>query len=194
MPHVSIKLFILEGIIRVVFPLLGVALLVSGLLGTVSFGVVPLYEAMRSRQWAPVPATIESVRVVPARYLRNRPLPALDVRFRFELEGVSFVGTRYDLQQGFDLQQELEATLSRLPPGADVTAWVSSSAPEQAMLQRSLNWSLLWLVLPYALLSLLGGLFLLGGMVAWNEARPLRSRVAESRETESPPKKAAKKA
>lgn len=181
MSRVSLKLFLLEGTIRVVFPLLGVALLVSGLFGVVSFGVLPLVDAMRSRQWTPVPATLEAVRLAPAQLLRNRPLPAFEVRYRYQFDGADFVGTRFDLHNGVDHRGAVKAHIARLPVGTELTAWVNPNSPDQAMLQRSLNWPLLGLVLPFGAIGLIGGLFLLGGMVAWNDSRSLLRKDVAAR-------------
>ncbi|MDO9598660.1 MAG: DUF3592 domain-containing protein [Azoarcus sp.] len=181
MSRVSLKLFLLESTIRVVFPLLGVVLLVSGLFGVISFGALPLVDAMRSRQWTPVPATLESARIAPAQILRNRPLPALEVRFHYQFGGMDLVGNRYDLHYGFDHRGALEASMARLPAGTELVAWVNPHSPDQVMLQRSLNWPLLALVIPFGAIGLTGGLLLLGGMVGWNEARPLQRGEASAR-------------
>lgn len=174
MPRTSFKLLLVECGIRVVFPLLGIVLLMSGLFGAITVGVQPLYEAMQTRQWRPVPATLEMARMEPADLLYNRPLPALKVRFRYQLDAQEYVGTRYDLHQGLAFRRMVEGALKELSPGKAVTAWVSPQDPQQALLVRSLNWPMLAMALPFAAVAVLGGLLLLLGMVAWNHSRPFQ--------------------
>jgi hypothetical protein len=167
-------LYLVEGGIRLIFPLFGVALLVAGIFGAISFGVQPLYEAMQTRQWTPVPATLEVVSIEPADLLHNRPLPALKVRYRYMVDTEGFVGSRYDLHQGVGYHKTLVAVLRDMDIGQSVTAWIDPADPRKVVLERSLNWTLLAMALPFVAIALLGGFLLLGGMVAWNQARPLR--------------------
>lgn len=169
MRRTSLKRYLLEAVIRVVLPLFGVAVLMSGLLGVVSFGIVPVFDAMRSRQWTPVVATLDWARIEPARMARNRPLPMLDVRYTYRYRGVEFVGRRNDLHFGVDTPQGVTASLRQFEDGRALTAWVNPAAPEQAMLDRSLHWGVLALSIPAAVMALIGGLLVFGGMVAWND-------------------------
>lgn len=172
----SLKLNLIEGGIRVVLPLLGVAMLAAGIFGLMSFTVQPLYEAMQTRQWVAVPARLESASVDAASYLTSRPLPALAVRFRYQYGSREYVGDRYDLHQGFERRSVIERNLALLRSGESLTAWVNSEEPSQAVLVRSLNWPLLTMGIPFAVVALVGGLLLLGGMVAWNQAPAVRRR------------------
>jgi hypothetical protein len=169
-------LYLVEGGIRLIFPLLGVTLLVAGIFGAISFGVQPLYEAMQTRQWRPVPATLELASIDPADFLRNRPLPALKVRYRYTVGTRSYVGSRYDLHRGVGYQRALEAVLREVSVGQPVTAWVDPGDPGKVVLVRSLNWALLAIALPFLAVARLGGFLLRGGRDAWNLARPLRGR------------------
>ncbi len=175
MSRTSLKLYLVEGGIRLIFPLFGVALLVAGIFGAISFGVQPLYEAMQTRQWTPVPATLELASIEPADLLRNRPLPSLKVRYRYTVDAEGFVGSRYDLHQGVGYHRTLAAVLREMDIGQSVTAWIDPADPGKVVLVRSLNWTLLAMALPFVAIALLGGFLLLGGMVAWNQARPLGS-------------------
>lgn len=170
MSRISLKVHLIEGGIRVVFPLLGIFFLVAGIFGAISFGVQPLYEAMQTRQWVEVPAVLESVRIEPPDILHNRPLPALMVRFRYQHGSKEYVGSRYDLHQGAERRGVVEANYRELNASQAVTAWVNPQMPSQALLVRSLSLPLLAMSVPFAALALLGGVLLLGGMVAWNQA------------------------
>ncbi|QDF99196.1 hypothetical protein CJ010_22965 [Azoarcus sp. DD4] len=180
MRRVPLKQYLLEAVIRVALPLLGVVLLVAGLLGVVSFGVVPTLDAMRSRQWTPVVATLDWARIEPATVARSRPLPTLAVRYSYRYGGVDFVGRRNDLHFGLDTPSAVQARLRQVEDGRALTAWVNPAAPEQAMLDRSLHWGVLLLSIPAALVALIGGLLVFGGMVAWNDWRPLWRRQPEA--------------
>ncbi|PLX76708.1 MAG: hypothetical protein C0607_03725 [Azoarcus sp.] len=189
MSRTSLKLYLVEGGIRLIFPLFGVALLVAGIFGAISFGVQPLYEAMQTRQWTPVPATLEFVSIEPADLLRNRPLPSLKVRYRYTVDAEGFVGSRYDLHQGVGYHRTLAAVLREMDIGQSVTAWIDPADPGKVVLVRSLNWTLLAMALPFVAIALLGGFLLLGGMVAWNQARPLGS-LGGSSAPEAKPRRA----
>jgi len=97
------------------------------------------------------------------------------VRYRYTVDAESFVGSRYDLHKGVGYHRALKAVLGGMVVGQPVTAWIDPGDPRKVVLERSLNWGLLAMALPFAAIALLGGLLLLGGMVAWNQARPLRS-------------------
>lgn len=178
MPRVSLKQTLLEILIRVALPLLGVHLLVAGTLGVVSFLLLPLFEAMHSRQWTPVVATLESARVERAELLRVRPLPALEVRYSYRYRGADFVGSRNDLHHGLDTPAGVRNRLVMVEDGRALTAWVNPDKPAQALLDRSLNWGVMVLAVPAAVLALVGGLLVFIGMVAWNDWRPMWWRPA----------------
>jgi hypothetical protein len=177
MPHVPLKLRLLEAVIRIVLPFLGILLLVAGLMGVVSFAAMPLAEAMRSRQWVPVPAHVEHIQVMPADLMRNRPLPQLQVEYRYRYEGTWYTGDRHDLHHGLDTEKAMDARLAKLEDGEPGTAWVNPKAPEQSMMDRSLHWPVVALALPAAVVAVLGGLLVFAGMVAWNDWRPAWRRT-----------------
>lgn len=178
MRRVSLKQYLLEAVIRAVLPLLGVMMLMSGLLGVVSFTVVPVVDAMRSRQWTPVAATLEWARVEPPAPGRIRPLPALEVRYSYRFAGADFVGQRNDLHFGLNSAAAVQRRLREIEDGRALVVWVNPEAPTQAMLDRSLHWGVMVWTLPSALFALVGGLLVFVGMVAWNDWRPLWRREA----------------
>lgn len=173
MHRIPLRSYLLEALLRVALPLFGVALLVAGLSGVVSFGVVPIYDAMRSRQWTPVPATLQAVRLDAPALLHSRPLPALAVRYSYRFAGGEFVGERPDLHHGLDLPDAVRQRLRELGNGRELVAWVNPRAPEQAMLDRSLHWGVVVLSIPAGMIALVGGLLVFGGMVLWNDWQPL---------------------
>ncbi len=172
MSRISLKFRLLEAAIRVVLPSAGIVLLVAGLMGLVSFAGMPLLEAVRCRQWIPVPAQLEKVEVLPPDFVRSRPLPALAVRYRYHYENADFTGERHDLHHGLDTAGEMLRRLEQLNDSPSVTAWVNPKTPEQSMLERSLHWTVVALALPAGVLTLLGAILVFAGMVAWNDWRP----------------------
>lgn len=176
MPRAPLKVYLLEVAIRVVFPLLGVTMLVSGFSGVLSFGVMPLFDAMRSREWTPVSATLIDARVEPANVLRSRPLPAIKLEVSYTFQGEAYVGSRYGLHDGFAAGDVAEARVQALRARESLVAWVNPQNPRDALLDRSLDWQLFIMVVPFAAVGMVGGVLLLGGMVAWNEGwrRPRR--------------------
>ncbi len=172
MPHIPFKLRLFEAAIRVVLPVVGIALLVFGLMGVVSFAAMPLLEAVRCRQWVPVSAQLERVEVLSPDFVHNRPLPMLTVRYRYRYENTDFTSDRHDLHHGLDTTDGMSMRLVQLNDSPSITAWVNPNIPEQSMLERSLHWSVLVLALPSGLLVLVGAILVFAGMVAWNDWRP----------------------
>ncbi|ANQ86944.1 DUF3592 domain-containing protein [Azoarcus olearius] len=167
----SLRQYLLEALLRAAVPLVGVSLLVAGVLGVVSFGVLPMVDAMRSRQWLPVEARLEWVRAEPAAPMRIRPLPAIRVSYQYSYGGADYVGRRTDLHHGLNTPAAVARRLSEVRESEPLVAWVNPAAPEQAMLDRSIHVAVVVLALPSALLALVGGLAVFLGMVAWNDWR-----------------------
>lgn len=129
--------------------------------------------------WVPVPATIETSKYVPRS--GGNSTARLEVTFRFELDGKSYVGNRID-NAGFSIDSRslLAERMSKYPVGAKVTAYVNPSDPSRAILDRSM---------PRTLID--GVLFLLpficvGVLIARLLWRQLFSRSAQPRDGQTP--------
>lgn len=153
-------------------PLLGVVLLVSGLLGVVSFGVLPILDMLRTRAWVPVPAAVEEVSLRVPNWPVKPPLEALDIRYRYEHAGTAHQGVRYDPHGGLLSAQAGRATIAGLQATPAITVWMNPVAPAQAIVHRDVRWQVLALALPSLALALGGGVMIYWGMVAWTREEP----------------------
>jgi uncharacterized protein DUF3592 len=155
-------------VIRVGLPVLGVALLMAGLLGIVSYGVLPSVDALRSRDWQPVEASIDYVglRLPPSRLHPN--LDAVEIRYRYFAAGAEHSGVRYDPHDGQYSRPLSQEVFARLQSAGTIAVWVNPADPDDAMVSRELRWPVLFFTLPALALALAGGLMLFAGMLAWS--------------------------
>lgn len=166
--------------LRVCFPLAGVFLLTLGLLGLLSYGVLPLADAWRARNWQPVPAVLEHVALRPETSPLHPPLDSVQVVFRYQAAGAEHVGQRLDPHDGRFPRSHGNAVIDVLRGQAELVAWVNPADPAEAMLARELRWTVLVFALPALAMMVVGALLLFGGMLAWNNvaARPGGRRAA----------------
>jgi len=159
-------------VVRVGLPLIGVALLMTGLIGVVSYGVLPTIDAWSSRHWQPVEATIESVSLSPPPSRFHPRLETLDIRYEYTVDGTAHVGTRYDPHSGQYAHPQNSEILASLKTSPKITVWVDPENPEDAMVLRELRLPVLVFVVPALGLALAGGLMLFTGMLSWNHDHP----------------------
>ncbi|KON81671.1 DUF3592 domain-containing protein [Azoarcus sp. PA01] len=151
-------------------PLLGVGLLMLGLLGVVSYGVLPSVESLRSRGWQPVEASIESVSLHGPPSNLHPPLDSVRIRYRYRFGDVDHDGVRYDPHDGQYARDSSQAVIAGLQASPRITVWVNPSDPDDAMVFRELRWGVFLFTFPALALALAGGLMLFVGMLAWSQA------------------------
>lgn len=158
-------------VIRVGLPLIGVALLMTGLLGVVSYAVLPLLDTLRARDWQPVGATVESVSVIPA-VSRLRPaLDTVEIRYTYTVAGAARTGVGFDPHGGQYAQPEAGEVLSKLKTSPQITVWVNPDDANEALVLTGVRLPVVLLAVPAFGLALVGGLLLFTGMLAWNHNR-----------------------
>ncbi|MCK0510196.1 DUF3592 domain-containing protein [Aromatoleum buckelii] len=155
-------------------PLLGVGLLMAGLLGVVSYGVLPFMESLRSRHWQPVEAAIESVSLHAPPSSLHPPLDSVQIRYRYRVGDADHDGMRYDPHDGQYARDSSQSIVAGLQASPRITVWVNPSDPDDAMVFRELRWAVFLFTFPALALALAGGLMLFAGMLAWNQAKPGR--------------------
>ncbi|CAI07692.1 hypothetical protein ebA2790 [Aromatoleum aromaticum EbN1] len=153
-------------------PLIGVGLLMVGLLGVVSYGVLPSVESLRSRSWQPVEASIESVSLQGPPSSLHPPLDSVQIRYRYRVGDVDHDGIRYDPHDGQYARDSSQAIVAGLQASPRITVWVNPSDPDDAMVFRELRWGVFLFTFPALALALAGGLMLFAGMLAWSQAKP----------------------
>lgn len=166
---------------RVLLPLFGMALVTTGLLGVLSFAVLPLVDLLRTQNWVAVPATVESVSRRPPRTPLHPPLDSLEISYRYSLNGSTHHGARFDLQEGLYDAQAAGATVAELSGSPAITVWVNPAAPDQAIAHRELRWPLFLLALPALVLLVIGVAMVYRGMLAWTGGRAMPPSAGEDR-------------
>jgi len=125
----------------------GIFLLVS--LGFLVLGVVPtVIDAMRMRQWEPVPAQLLDVRVASSRNSSGSTTTRVRARYSYVVAGRTYTGERVAVSSMADnlgdFWYQLGWQLKRAhQQGKPATAWVNPADPTKAVLDRSLRWPLL---------------------------------------------------
>lgn len=157
--------------IRVGLPLIGVALLMTGLLGVVSYAVLPTIDTLRARDWQPVEATIESVSLVPTVSELHPPLDTVEIRYTYMADDGPHTGLRFDPHGGQYAQSVANEVVSKLKTSPQITVWVNPDDASDAMVFTGLRLPVLLLAIPAFGLALIGGLLLFTGMLAWNHNR-----------------------
>jgi hypothetical protein len=165
--------------VRVGLPLIGVALLMTGLLGVVSYGVLPALEALRSRNWQPVEASVESAGLsMPVSRLHPR-LDTVEIQYRYFVGETPYRGVRYDPHEGQYAPEISGEILAHLRTSPQITVWVNPDNPAEALVLRDLRLPVLILTVPAFGMALAGGLMLFTGMLSWSHD-PLTWRAGAS--------------
>lgn len=154
--------------LRLGVPLVGISVLTLGLFGLLSYGLLPVAESMRMRDWHAVPAMLEQVAVRPGASSLLPPFDTVEVRFRYQGGGVTRTGRRFDVHEGRVLRSQAATIASDLKPERPLTVWVDPDDPAQAVMRREVRWDVLAFVLPALAMLVTGGMMLFVGMVAWN--------------------------
>jgi hypothetical protein len=175
--RLSLRARMLDLAVRALLPLLGIAVLTSGLVGVLTFAVLPFVEVFASRNWIPVQASVVSAQVSPPRIVIPLPVDLVEVRYRYAFEEREYVATQFGPHGRLESRKKSRAFVDAAMPGTTITVWVHSRDPARAMVQRELNWQLIALALPALLLCGLGFLMVLAGMMIWNDRRSLFRRL-----------------
>lgn len=138
-------------------------------MGFLVLGMVPaVIDAVRMRQWEPVPAQVLEARLASSRSSNGNTTSRVHARYRYAVAGSTYTGDRVAVSNMADNLGDFWYQLgwqlkSAQQQGKPVTAWVNPADPTEAVLDRSLRWPLLgfWAIF----LVVFGGVG--GGMLAW---------------------------
>lgn len=164
--------------LRLGVPLAGVFLLTLGLLGLLSWGVLPALEAWSARDWQGVPATLQRVTVRPHEGGLLPPFDTVEVSYRYRIGGVERVGRRLDVHDGRAVATQAALIAEALRGEVGLRAWIDPADPTRALIRREPRWDVVVFVLPALAMIVAGGVLLFVGMVAWQggDALALRRR------------------
>lgn len=174
--RLTLRARLLDIAVRALLPFLGIGVLTSGLVGLLTFGVLPLVELLSGRAWMSVEATVESVSVSQPRVAIPLDLDIIELRYHYEYAGTLFTSMQFGPHGGLENRTKSRAFLDTAEPGAAITVWVDLDNPQHAMVNRDLNWGLIALSLPALLLCAIGFLMVLAGMLVWNDRRSMFRR------------------
>lgn len=169
-------------VVRIGFPLFGACLLALGILGLVSFAVLPTFEALRSSDWRPVPAVLETAALRPPTSRLHPPLDTLEIRYRYTIGDIEYSDDCFDPHTGLYLHSVSQAVLAELRASPEIVVWVNPANPAEAMVRRDLRWPVLLFAVPALAMALLGGLLVFTGMLAWNNVDLKLGRHASGRQ------------
>lgn len=153
--------------LRLSVPLAGVFLLTLGLLGALSWGLLPVMEAWSARHWQRVPATLQQVTVHAQADGLLSPFNTVEVSYRYRIEGVERVGRRLDVHDGRAVGGRAAVIAEAVRGEAGLRVWVDPANPARALIRRELRWDVVVFVLPALGMIVAGVVLLFAGMVAW---------------------------
>lgn len=159
---------------RLSLVLVGFLFLAGGSLSTWFLALQPLADAWRSRDWKSVSAVLESVDLGAGPAGGQRSVKVL-VRYRYQVQGQTYVGTRLGLHDWIDNREAQQEAYADLLYRRRVQVWYNPLQPGEAVLRRDIHWSIIALGLPALAAALMGGVLLwaatVAGLDAWRAAR-----------------------
>ena len=136
-------------------PFFGVVLIGIGLAALVFGAAAMLLEWQQMRHWQQVEAHLTHVQEITTE--NGRQIVALEVRYRYTIDGRSYTGWRLGIHSGFgDLDgfytRHSKLLTTALEEQRSVPVWVNPADHQQAVLDRDMRWWILTLNLGLALL------------------------------------------
>ena len=153
-------------------PLLGGFLLAVGVLGVVTFALLPAVEAIGCRTWEPAEAIVDEFRVDDAGLLLPVPIRRISLTYHYKWTGDDHQGDRFGPHGGLigGLPEE------PIEPGDEIVVWVNPANPSQALVSRDFQWPLFAIGLVSLSAALVGGFAVFLGMVMMNDRRLMLGR------------------
>ena len=118
-----------------------------------------LQEVWHARAWQEGACTIVASRV--ARHGKSKPTYSVDVRYRYDVDGLTYDGTRYQLFSGSSSgRADKQAVVDTLPPGSSVRCYYDPRAPATSVLERGLTGDVFFIAIPLLFMLVgVGGLY-----------------------------------
>ena len=169
----TLRLKAVEIALRVLLPLAGILLLSAGVVGVMTFGVLPLFERTGTGDWQSVRATVIEHRSVAA--VRALPLPVdrIELRYRYVFDGQQYEGSNYGAHHGLESRDRSQTFIASVQAQPQIAVWVDPYDPGRAMVRRELNWRLFAYSVPALAMALVGAMLVLTSMLVWNDRRSL---------------------
>ena len=131
--------------------------LVLGLLFLVPFFVLPAIKVVAARSWTPTDCEILASSV--ARHAGDDgPTYSVEVRYRYEVDGVLYESERYEFMAGSSSGYESkQRAVDALPVGDTATCYVDPENPAEAVIHRGFTWVYLIALMPLIFIAVGGG-------------------------------------
>ena len=168
-----IRSWLVEVLFRLCLPVCGAGLLAAGVVGVVTFALVPLNHWNQARAYVPVAAIVEHVQVMPLRRRLPLPLDYVELRYRYEIDGQTYRASRYGPHGGLVGRTELANFTEAVHEFPSVRIWVHPLRAERAMVARGLHWPVVGLAIPALVMCFLGAIMVLVSMLIWNHPKAL---------------------
>lgn len=175
-PPLPLRLRAIDIAVRLLLPLIGVALMSAGLVGLVSFTLMPIADALSSRNWIEVTAVVERAEIEPVSLIVPLPLNRVQVSYTYVHAGRVYESTRFSPQQNFESRRRSTALVAGLQQNPRTTVWVDGNAPKRATLHRTTSWVVFALAIPALIFTFLGAVLVLASMMLWSDRRSLFRR------------------
>lgn len=172
----TLRLKAVEIVLRVLLPLIGILLLSAGVVGVMSFGVLPLFERPGVGGRQSVRATVTDHRAVAAIRVLPIPVDRIEVRYTYVIDGQHFEGSNYGAHRGLESRDRSVAFSALVQAHPQIVVWVDPYNPTRAVVRRELNWRLFAYTIPALAMVLVGGMMVLTSMLVWNDRRSLFRR------------------
>lgn len=173
----TLRLKIVEIALRVLLPLAGILLLSAGVVGVLSFGILPLVERAGAAEWRSAPATVTHHEVVSAVRVLPVPVDRIELRYRYAIDGRQFEGSQYGVHRGLESRDRSQAFIGSVQAQPQIAIWFHPDDPGRAMVRRDLNWRLFAYTIPALAMALVGGMLVLTSMLVWNDRRSIFRRT-----------------
>lgn len=127
--------------------------------GTSLFFLIPAGKVLKARSWPAVPCTVESSRVAehPG---DDSTTYSVEVSYRYEIEGKSYRGNRYQFLGGSSSGYEgKQKVVDRYPAGSEAVCYVNPDDPWDAVMERAFTPGYFFALIPLLFFSVgVGGM------------------------------------
>ncbi len=123
-------------------------------------GLQPIVKVVQSRSWESVPCTILESRV-DSHYDSDGTTYSIEVSFRYEWNGQTYTGDRYNLMRmNSSGRKGKKEVVRRYPVGLQTACYVNPRRPSEAVIVRKAGWLPVFVIPFSSIFVVVGGAFL----------------------------------
>jgi len=140
----------------------GLIFVFAGLAAVWSFALPGVRDFIRCRNWVATPCVMLRSEVETVRG-EDSDTYRIAVKYRYDVAGRQYIGDRYRIvkssSSGLSSKQRI---VNSLPPGARATCYVNPQNPAESVMDRSIGWDALLLLMPLVALLVGAGIMYVG--------------------------------